>query len=94
MLSTHCPRPVSCCPAQLTEFGIEDELMASHVGDMVNKAAKQTPDAAYRETVSAAIIDEKDRLSDPRRAAREWERFLERAVRLAVRLDARVPYAA
>lgn len=81
------------CFTQLTELGVEDELVASDVDDMVNKAVKLASDAAYRETVSAVILDKKSRLSNPRCAAREWGRFLERAVRSAVRLDTKLPCA-
>lgn len=58
--------------------------MASDVDDMVEKAVKLALDSAYREKVSAAILNGKDRLSDPSRSVREWERFLERAVRSAI----------
>lgn len=71
----------------MTELGVENELVASDVDDMVNKAVKLASDEAYRKTVSSAILGKKDRLSDPQHATREWERFLERAVRSAVRLD-------
>lgn len=74
----------------MTELGVENELVAADVDDMVKKAVKLASDEAFRKTVSAAILEEKDRLSDPRRAAREWERFLERAVLSAVHLDARL----
>lgn len=73
--------------SQLTELGVEDELVASDVEDMVNKAVKLASDAAYRETISAVIVEKKHRLSDPQPAAREWERFLERALRSAVHLN-------
>eukprot|EP00903_Cladosiphon_okamuranus_P020162 g18511.t1 len=73
---------------QVIELGVENELVASDIEDMVNKAVKLASDEAHRQTVSAAILDKKDRLSDPRRAAREWERFLGRALRSAVHLDA------
>lgn len=74
----------------MAELGVEGELVASDVDDMVKKAVKLASDSAYRETVSVAILHGKNRLSDPYRAVREWERFLERAVRSAVHLDAKL----
>lgn len=74
----------------MTELGVETELAASDVDDMVSKAVKLASDEAHRNTVSAAILDKKHRLSDPHRTAREWERFLERAVRSAVPLGVRL----
>lgn len=58
--------------------------MASDVDDMVEKAVNLALDPAYRENLSAAILKGKDRLSDPSRPVREWEQFLERAVRSAI----------
>lgn len=75
---------------QLVELGVEGWLVASDVDDMVKKAVKLASDSAYRETVSATILHRKDRLSNPYRALREWERFLERAVRSAVHFDAKL----
>eukprot|EP00752_Nemacystus_decipiens_P002918 g2715.t1 len=75
---------------QVIELGVENELVASNVDDMVNKAVNLASDDAYRISVSSAILDKKDRLSDPHRPAREWERFLERAVRSAIQLDTRL----
>ena len=86
----HCCRFLFRCSTQVTELGVVNELVASDVDDMVHKAVKLASDKAYRKTVSSAILDKKDRLSDPHRAAREWERFLERAVRSAVHLDTRL----
>lgn len=64
--------------------------MASDVGDMVKKAVKLATDSTRRDKVSAAILGQKSRLSDPHRATREWEQFLERAVRSAISLDAKI----
>ena len=88
--SMHCSCFVCRCSAQVTELGVENELVASDVDDMVNKAVKLASDEAYRKKLSSAILDKKDRLSDPHRATREWEQFLERAVRSAVYLDTRL----
>lgn len=86
----HCSRFLFRVSTQVTELGVYNELVASDVDDMIDKAVKVASDEAYREALSAAILDKKDRLSDPHRAAREWERFLERAVRSAVHLDTRL----
>lgn len=88
--SMHCSCFVCRCSAQVTELGVENELVASDVDDMVNKAVKLASDEAYRKKLSSAILDKKDHLSDPHRATREWEQFLERAVRSAVYLDTRL----
>lgn len=71
--------------AQLTELGVEGDLIASDINGMVKTAINLASDPSYRETMSAAILNRKDRLSNPDRAVEEWERFLERAVQSAVR---------
>lgn len=71
--------------AQLTELGVEEDLIASDVNSMVKTAVKIASDPSYRKILSAEILGRKGRLSDPEGAVGEWERFLEQAVRSAVR---------
>lgn len=70
--------------AQLTELGVGGDLIAPDINSMVKTAIKLASDPPYREKMSAAIISQKGRLSNPDRAVQEWERFLERAVQSAV----------
>lgn len=70
--------------SQLSELGVHEELVASDVEDMITKATKLASDSSYRANLSAAILGRKDALSNPRAAIKEWEQFLQRAVKSAV----------
>lgn len=70
--------------SQLSELGVHEELVASDVEDMIAKATKLASDSSYRENLSTAILGRKAALSDPRTAIKEWEQFLQRAVKSVV----------
>lgn len=89
-ITSTCSNPDLACPdpartVQLTELGVGGDLIASDINSMVKTAVKLASDPSYRERTSAKILSRKGRLSNPDRAVEEWERFLERAVRSAVR---------
>lgn len=71
-------------PSQLSEIGVDEELVASDVEDMITKATKLASDSSYRANLSTAILGRKAALSDARTAIKEWEQFLQRAVKSVV----------
>ncbi|CAM9425748.1 unnamed protein product [Choristocarpus tenellus] len=69
---------------QLLEMDLADELVAKDVDDMVGKAVELVTNSSRRVLVEEKIGLRKKRIHESPQVVEEWERFLERAVHLAM----------